>query len=94
MTESWRRSAGGTASVVSRSSARHSERSSVLTATWTCSSSSNQTGFPVWFELAALERELSDLLGGRQVDVRTAGDLSPRFRDRVRAEARELYTAT
>lgn len=43
--------------------------------------------------MSALERELSDLIGGHDVDLRTAGDLSPRFRDRVRDEARELYAA-
>jgi len=43
--------------------------------------------------MSALERELSDLIGGRDVDLRTAGDLSPRFRDLVRREARELYAA-
>lgn len=48
---------------------------------------------PGLLKLAALERELSELLGGRDIDLRTAGDLSPRFRDRVRAEARELYAA-
>lgn len=48
---------------------------------------------PGLLKLAALERELSELIAGRAIDLRTAGDLSPRFRDRVRAEARELYAA-
>lgn len=43
--------------------------------------------------VAVLERELSELRGGRDVDLRTAGDLSPRFRDHVREGARELYGA-
>lgn|GEM_PF-287055 len=41
--------------------------------------------------VSALERELSELIGGRDVDLRTPGDLSPRFRDQVQDEARELY---
>jgi predicted nucleotidyltransferase len=41
--------------------------------------------------LARLERELSDLFGGRAIDLRTAEELSPYFRDRVVSEARVLY---
>jgi uncharacterized protein len=37
--------------------------------------------------LAGLERELSMLLGGRRVDLRTAADLSVYFRDEVLASA-------
>lgn len=33
--------------------------------------------------LASMEEELSALLGGRRVDLRTAGDLSRHFRDEV-----------
>ena len=33
--------------------------------------------------LAAIEAELSALLGGRRVDLRTPGDLSAQFRDEV-----------
>jgi predicted nucleotidyltransferase len=42
--------------------------------------------------LAALERELSDLLG-RKVDLRTPQDLSPRFRDEVLRTAMTQYAA-
>ena len=43
--------------------------------------------------MARLERELSYLFGGRQVDLRTADDLSPYFRDQVVADARVLCAA-
>ena len=33
--------------------------------------------------IAAMEIELSELMGGRKVDLRTAGDLSRHFRDEV-----------
>lgn len=42
--------------------------------------------------IAKLELELQALLG-REVDLRTAGDLSPYFRDEVVANARVLYDA-
>jgi uncharacterized protein len=42
--------------------------------------------------VAKLELELQELLG-RDVDLRTAGDLSPYFRDDVVATARALYVA-
>jgi uncharacterized protein len=42
--------------------------------------------------VAKLELELQELLG-RDVDLRTAGDLSPYFRDDVVATARMLYDA-
>lgn len=42
--------------------------------------------------LAALEIELSSIIG-RKVDLRSPGDLSPYFRDRVVAEARIAYAA-
>ena len=42
--------------------------------------------------LAAMELELEALVG-RQVDLRTYGDLSRYFRDRVAAEARPIYAA-
>ena len=40
--------------------------------------------------LAGIERELSDLLG-RKVDIRTAADLSPYFREEVLAQAEVQY---
>lgn len=42
--------------------------------------------------VAKLELELQELLG-RDVDLRTAGDLSPYFRDEVVSNARVLYDA-
>lgn len=48
---------------------------------------------PGLIRLAGLELELGGLLGGREVELRTYGDLSPRFRDDVRAAATPLYDA-
>ena len=48
---------------------------------------------PGLIRLAGMERELSPLFGGREVELRTYGDLSRYFRDEVRAEARTLYDA-
>ncbi|MBA2496428.1 MAG: nucleotidyltransferase family protein [Acidimicrobiia bacterium] len=42
--------------------------------------------------MAAMELEVGALLG-REVDLRTYGDLSPYFRDEVRSAAKELYAA-
>jgi uncharacterized protein len=44
-------------------------------------------------DMAQIELELSGLLDGRRVDLRTAGDLSRYFRDRVVREALEQYAA-
>ena len=41
--------------------------------------------------IAAMEIELSDLLGGRRVDLRTAPDLSRYFRDEVVRTAEVQY---
>jgi predicted nucleotidyltransferase len=41
--------------------------------------------------LAEIEQELSGLLAGRQVDLRTAEDLSCYFRDEVLREAEVQY---
>lgn len=46
---------------------------------------------PGFFALAAMQRELSDILGGRRVDMRTPGDLSRYFRDEVVASAQVQY---
>ena len=48
-------------------------------------------GVPGLFEIAAMEQELSDLLGGRKVDLRTAQDLSRYFRDEVVRTAEVQY---
>ena len=47
---------------------------------------------PGLLALAQMELELTNLIG-REVDLRTLGDLSRYFRDRVIAEARPLYDA-
>jgi uncharacterized protein len=46
---------------------------------------------PSLLDLADIEQELSGLLGGRRVDVRTAEDLSRYFRDEVLREAEVQY---
>jgi hypothetical protein len=43
--------------------------------------------------LATIEMELSDLLGGRRVDLRTAQELSRYFRDEVVRTAQVQYAA-
>ena len=48
---------------------------------------------PGFFRLAALERELSALLGNRKVDLRTPEDLSRYFRQEVLASAHVVYAA-
>jgi hypothetical protein len=48
-------------------------------------------GVPGLFGIAAMEQELSDLLGGRKVDLRTAQDLSRYFRDEVVRTAQVQY---
>jgi hypothetical protein len=46
---------------------------------------------PGLLRLAAMERELSAMIGGRRVDMRTPGDLSRYFRDDVIAQAVVQY---
>ena len=41
--------------------------------------------------LARMEREISDLFGGRKVDLRTPGDLSRYFREEVVSSAAVQY---
>ncbi|AFL73998.1 putative nucleotidyltransferase [Thiocystis violascens DSM 198] len=41
--------------------------------------------------IAGMEIELSEMLGGREVDLRTAGDLSRYFRDEVLRTAEVQY---
>lgn len=45
---------------------------------------------PGLFGIAGMEKELSEILG-RKVDLRTPGDLSRYFREKVLAEAEVLY---
>ena len=46
---------------------------------------------PGLFGIARMERELSVLLGGRKVDLRTPQDLSRYFRQRILEEAEVQY---
>jgi predicted nucleotidyltransferase len=48
---------------------------------------------PTLLSMAAMEEELSGLLGGRAVDLRTPGELSRYFRARVLQEAEVQYVA-
>jgi predicted nucleotidyltransferase len=48
---------------------------------------------PGLLRLAEMELELGELIGGREVELRTYEDLSQLFRDRVRASAVPLYAA-
>jgi predicted nucleotidyltransferase len=48
---------------------------------------------PGLLALASMELELSQMLGGRKVDLRTANDLSRHFRDEVVRTARVEYAA-
>lgn len=48
---------------------------------------------PGLLRIAQMELELSALLDGREVEMRTYEDLSQYFRDAVRAEAATLYDA-
>ena len=46
---------------------------------------------PGFIRLAGMELELSEILGGRKVDMNTPMCLSPYFRDEVLAESEMLY---
>lgn len=48
---------------------------------------------PGFIGLAGIEVDLSALLGGRKVDLRTAQDLSPHFRDEVMRAAEVQYAS-
>jgi len=48
---------------------------------------------PTLLDLAGMEAELSQLLEGRPVDLRTPMELSPRFRDEVLRQAVVQYAA-
>ena len=49
---------------------------------------------PSFLDLAEIEQELSVLLGGRRVDLRTAEDLSRYFRDEILREAEVQYESS
>ena len=46
---------------------------------------------PGYFKLVSMEMELSEMLKGRKIDLRTPNELSIYFRDRVMAEAVVQY---
>jgi predicted nucleotidyltransferase len=46
---------------------------------------------PGFIGLAGMERELSDLMGGKKIDLRTPADLSRYFRDEVLTAAEVQY---
>lgn len=48
---------------------------------------------PSLFDMVAMEGELSDLLGGRRVDLRTPKDLSRYFREEVVSQAEAQYVS-
>lgn len=48
---------------------------------------------PGLLRVAQMELELSSVFGNREVELRTYADLSPHFRDEVRASALPLYAA-
>ena len=48
---------------------------------------------PALLDLAGMEEELSVLLDGRRVDLRTAGELSRYFRDEVLRQAEVQYVS-
>lgn len=45
------------------------------------------------FDMARMEMELEEIIPDHRIDLRTAGDLSTRFRERVVAEAEHVYDA-
>lgn len=48
---------------------------------------------PSYFDMAEIEAELSTMLAGRRVDLRTPAELSRYFRDEVLRTARVQYAA-
>lgn len=46
---------------------------------------------PGYFRLMSMQRELTQIIGNRPVELRTPQELSPYFRDRVVAGAELLY---
>ncbi len=44
-----------------------------------------------FFRIVGIERAITELFKGRKVDLRTPGELSKYFRDRVIVEAETLY---
>ena len=52
-----------------------------------------ESATPSLFDMAKIESELSAMLGGRHVDLRTAAELSRYFRAEVMREAQVQYVA-
>ena len=48
---------------------------------------------PSYFGMAAIEGELSEMLGGRRVDLRTVRELSHRFREDIQRAAEVQFAA-
>ena len=48
---------------------------------------------PNLFEMVVLEQELSTLLNGKKIDLKTKNEISHYFRDEVLKEAHTLYAA-
>ncbi len=46
---------------------------------------------PTLFTMVEIEQVLSKIFRGRKIDLRTAAELSPYFRERVLAEAESIY---
>ena len=51
----------------------------------------DKSNIPSFFFLFLLEKELSNYVNGREVDIRTPDDLSMYFRDQVMESAEVLY---
>ena len=51
----------------------------------------NKNNIPSFFDLYKMEQELSEYMNGREIDLRTPGDLSRHFRDEVIEESEVLY---
>jgi predicted nucleotidyltransferase len=52
-----------------------------------------QNGVPGLLGISRMERELSQILGGRKIDLRTPEDLSKYFRQQVLSTAEVQYAA-
>ena len=51
----------------------------------------DKENIPSYFDLYEMEQELSHYMNGREVDIRTPGDLSRYFREEVMETAEVLY---
>jgi predicted nucleotidyltransferase len=60
---------------------------------WLATQGDRREAHPTFLDLAQIEIELSQALGGKRVDVRTPEDLSRFFRDEVVSMAEVQYVA-